>query len=230
MLVDVVMPIENHQTQGQRPLDTLTSLHLRNGSGFISLLNSSKLQFGLGDCLAFVQQLHIRYCHNIVRWPVKEFRCLVRLRSLYIDDCRKLEGKGSSSKEILLLPQLESLQIYSCRSMLEIPMLPASIGEMEIKGCRSLVGLPSNLGHLAKLRHLKLESCSALKVLPDGITKFPQGLLKQLPALKLLHIWECPDLQKRCREGGEVSPIPDKLIPAPYEPRTKRSVKMLLRW
>jgi hypothetical protein len=236
MLVDMVMPVKNHQNQSQRPpLDCLRSLRVQNDSGFISVFNSSKLQLGLGDCLAFVEQLEISSCDNILHWPVEEFRCLVGLRSLDIKWCDRLEGKGSSSKEILPLPQLERLEIYSCDSLLEIPKLPASLGELEINSCRSLVALPSNLGDLPKLRHLNLWVCDELKVLPDGmdglpsleqlwigscpgIDKFPQGLLQRLPALRSLDIRGCPDLQRRCREGGDyfdfVSPIPDKDIPA----------------
>jgi hypothetical protein len=251
-LVNVVMPVKDHQNQSQRPLRTLRRLAVQGNNGFISMFNSSKLQLGLGDCLAFVEHSEIFSCDNIVRWPVEEFRCFVRLQSLEIHWCSKLEGKGSSSEEFLPLPRLEMLQIRSCRSLLEIPKLPALLEKMDIRRCVSLVALPSNLGDLAKLRHLGLVSCSELKVLPGGmdgltsleeleiyncpgISKFPQGLLQRLPALKSLKIYGCPDLQRRCREGGEyfdlVFSIPDKRIPQPDEPETKKSTKSrLLPW
>jgi hypothetical protein len=251
-LVNVVMPVKDHQNQSQRPLRTPRSLFVEGSNGFISMFNSSKLQLGLGDCLSFVEHLVISECDNIVRWPVEEFRCLVRLQSLWIDSCSKLEGKGSSSEEFLPLPRLEILDIRSCGSLLEIPKLPALLEEMCIYGCKSLVALPSNLGDLAKLRHLGLVTCFELKVLPGGmdgltsleqleiyncpgISKFPQGLLQRLPALKSLEIYYCPDLERRCREGGEyfdlVFSIPDKRIPQPDEPATKKSMKSgLLPW
>jgi hypothetical protein len=251
-LVNVVMPVKDHQNQSQRPLRTLRRLAVEGNNGFISMFNSSKLQLGLGDCLAFVEHLEIVSCDNIVRWPVEEFRCLVRLQSLEIFSCSKLEGKGSSSEEFLPLPRLEMLLIRFCGSLLEVPKLPASLGVLHIYQCKSLVALPSNLGDLAKLRHLGLHTCSELKVLPGGmdgltsleqleighcpgINKFPQGLLQRLPALKCLKIYDCPDLQRRCREGGEyfdlVFSIPDKRIPQPYEPETKKSMKSrLLPW
>jgi len=243
MLVDMVMPVNDHQNQSQRrPLDSLRSLCARNDNGFISVFNSSKLQLGLRDCLAFVERLDLWSCNNIVRWPVEEFRCLVRLRSLVIGSCTKLEGKGSSSEEILPLPPLERLNICDCHSLLEIPKLSDSLGELDITSCRSLVALPSNLGDLAKLRHLNLQACRQLKALPEGmdgitsleqlvinscpgIDKFPQGLLQRLPTIKSLYIRDCPDLQRRCREGGEyfdcVCPIPYKDIPAATEPQKK---------
>jgi hypothetical protein len=115
-----------------------------------------------------------------------------------------------------------------------------------------LVALPSNLGNLPKLRKISVSSCRGLQALPDGmdrltslevlvlskcpgIKEFPQGLLQRLPALKSLEIYYCPDLERRCREGGEyfdlVFSIPDKRIPPPDEPETKKSTKSrLLPW
>ncbi|KAG2481244.1 hypothetical protein PVAP13_J683334 [Panicum virgatum] len=252
--VDVVMPPDGQQSQSQRPLDTLRYLQLEGDDGFASTFNKSKLQLGLGDCWVFVEELDIRSCSNIVRWPVEELRCLPRLRRLHIKSCSKLEGKGSSSEEeeILPLPQLDFLRIYSCDSLLRIPKLPASLEKIDISFSRSLLALPSNLGDLAKLRNLRVLSCGALKELPDGmdgltslerleigdcpgIERFPQGLLQRLPALEFLWIWDCPDLQRRCREGGEyfhlVASIPYKLIPAPAPepaPGRKKPVKWFL--
>ncbi|CAD6245775.1 unnamed protein product [Miscanthus lutarioriparius] len=233
VLSDVVIPLQNQQGQSQRPLDTLRSLKIYHDDGFVSIFNQSTLQLGLKDCFPFLERLEFDSCSNIVCWPVEELRCLPCLRSLYFLGCNKLEGNGSSYEEILPLPQLETLQIASCDSLLEIPMLPPSLEEMGIRMCGSLLALPSNLGSLVKLRNLYLFRCDGLKALPNGtdgltsleqltisecpgIEKFPHVLLQRLPALKYLHIEGCPDLQRRCREGGEyfdsVSPIPRKTI------------------
>nr|CAB3499371.1 unnamed protein product [Digitaria exilis] len=129
-------------------------------------------------------------------------------------------GSVSEEKEVLHLPMLERLRIEKCESMLEIPMLPASLEGMWIDDCKSLMALPSNLGNLTKLRRLSLSDCSGLKALPDGVVgfssleqlriykcpeikEFPHGLLQQLPSLTCLSIRVSPDLQRRCREGGE---------------------------
>nr|TKW11590.1 hypothetical protein SEVIR_6G242050v2 [Setaria viridis] len=206
LLVDLVMPPDGKESQSQRHLDTLRSLKLEGDDAFISIFNKSKLQLGLREWLVSVEELNINKCHNIVRWPVEELRCFPRLRSLHIWDCSKLEGKGSSSEEDGILPLL--------------PKFPASLEEIWIERNRSLVALPSNLGDLTKLRRLTVQRCDALKALPDGmdgltsleeltigfcpgIEKFPQGLLQQLPALKYLCIDGCPDLKRRCGEGGE---------------------------
>ncbi|RCV32131.1 hypothetical protein SETIT_6G233200v2 [Setaria italica] len=248
MLADVVMLFDDQQSQSQRSVDTLRNLKLSGDDAFVSIFNISKLQLGLGDCFAFLEELDISGCDSILRWPVEELRCLPLLRSLSI--CLKnLEGTGSSYEEILPLPRLEKLYIYFCHSLLEIPKLPASLVEVEICWCKSLIALPSNLGNLAKLRWFRLHSCQGLKALPDvmngltslevltilrcpGIEKFPEGLLQRLQDLKCLHIKDCPELQRRYGQGWEyfdlVSSIPRKHIPA-AEPKREKSLKRFLR-
>ncbi|CAL5004913.1 unnamed protein product [Urochloa decumbens] len=231
--VDVVMPPDGQQSQSQGPLDTLRYLRLEKDDSFVSIFNRSKLKLGLLDCLGLVEELCIQSCSNIVCWPVEELQCFPRLRSLRIGCCSKLEGNGSLSEEeeIIPLPQLENLYIHDCDRLVQIPKLPASLEEIRIEFIPSLVALPSNLGDLDKLRSLSVVSCGALKALPDGmgglaslehltidacpgIEKFPQGLLQRLPALKRLLIFDCPGLQRRCKEGGEyfdlVASIPFK--------------------
>ncbi|RCV32115.1 hypothetical protein SETIT_6G232200v2 [Setaria italica] len=225
LLVDVVMPPDGEESQSQRPLDTLRYLKLQGDDAFITIFNKSKLQLGLRDYLVSVEELDIRSL-DIVRWPVEELRCFPRLRFLSIWDCSKLEGKSSSSEEDGILPLL--------------PKFPASLEEIWIDNNRSLVALPSNLGDLTKLRRLTVQCCVALKALPDGmdgltsldigycpgIEKFPQGLQQRLPALKFLYIWGCPDLQRRCREGGEyfdlIASIPHKYIEAPAQAQPRK--------
>jgi len=241
LLADLVMPLEDHQS--------LRSLKIVGDSSFVSIFNLSKLQQGLRDCLVFTEELDISNCNSIVCWPVEELRCLPLLRSLTISCCRNLEGTCSPSEEILALPQLKRLYIHFCHSLLEIPQLPASLVEVEICWCKSLISLPSNLGNLAKLSLLRLHSCQGLETLPDvmdgltslevltilrcpGIGKLPQGLLQQFQAIKCLQIEGCPELQRRCRQGGEyfdlVSSIPRKHIPA-AESKREKSLKRFLR-
>jgi hypothetical protein len=248
--LDVVMALDGEQSR--RPLDALRQLQLK-GDVTLSILNESKLGLGLRDCLSFVEELKISYCNNIVQWPLEDLRCLPRLRSLIIWCCHKLERMGSSFEEeqILPLPKLEKLSICGCDMLLAIPPLPASLEEMGIV-CTSLVALPSNLGNLASIRRRYVSDCHELKALPDGmeggltsleeleisgcpgIEEFPQGLLQRLPSLRFLRIWDSPELQRRCREGGEyfdlVSSIPKIDIGGePVEDREKPA-KRFLPW
>ncbi|XP_062191967.1 disease resistance protein RGA2-like [Phragmites australis] len=194
VLADVVPALEVPQSRSRRPLDTLRSLGIMSEDGFLSIFYLPKLQLGLGDSLAFVENLHISNCCNIVHWPVEELRYLPRLRFLSIEDCGNLEGKGSSSEEeeILPLPQLERLQILSCSRLLEIPMLPASLEQMGIFDCSSLVALPSNLGNLPKLRNLDLFNCNGLKALPDGMDGLTSLEWLRIVCSRLLEIPKLP--------------------------------------
>jgi len=90
----------------------------------------------------------------------------------------------------------------------------------------ALKALPDGMDGLTSLEWLHIDDC-------PGIERFPQGLLQRLPSLKYLRIYRCPDLQRRCREGGEyfdlVASIPDKDIEAPEpEPETKKAGKWFL--
>ncbi|KAJ1269464.1 hypothetical protein BS78_07G213800 [Paspalum vaginatum] len=193
------------------PLGSLLSLrHLQlagDKNNLVSIFNRHNLHLGLQDYLVSMEILEIRSCSNIVHWPMEELRCLPRLQGLRIFNCSKLQGKGSSfeDEEILPLPQLKWLYIEYCESLLQIPKLPASLEDISIHHNTGLLALPSNLGNLVKLRQLTVWNCRALKVLPNGmdgltslerlticecpgIGNFPQDVLHQLPALKLVHI------------------------------------------
>lgn len=121
------------------------------------------------------------------------------LSILWIKNCDNLEWNTSSCEE---------------------EILPLSLEMLWIEDCQSVVALPPNLGNLAKLRSLNVISCSSLKALPDGmygltslrdlgihdcpaVEKFPHGLLERLPTLEYLSIIASPELERRCREGGE---------------------------
>ncbi|TVU04736.1 hypothetical protein EJB05_47868, partial [Eragrostis curvula] len=246
---NVAISLGGQQGQSLNPPEALRCLRTGSDDGFVSIFDMTRLQLGLGSALAFVENLGIVYCNNIVRWPLEELRYLPRLQSLFIFSCEKLGEEGSSSQEVLPLPLLKDLEVRNCDSLLEIPQLPTSLENMVIERCKSLVALPSDLGNLAKLRNFTVWGCRGLRALPDGmdgltslewlwiddcpgIEGFPQGLLQRLPALKRLWIRDCPNLQRRCREGGEyfdlVSSIPNKDFRAASEPEIKKSVKRFL--
>ncbi|KAK3122320.1 hypothetical protein QOZ80_8BG0668020 [Eleusine coracana subsp. coracana] len=221
----VVMPLE--EQQGHIKLDTLRKLKVSGDDSFLALFD---LKFR--DCFAFVVELKISSCLNIVRWPVEELRCLPALRSLSIESCHNLVGDRSSSEEIFLLPQLKYLRIYSSDSLQDFPEVATSLEEVFILHCEKLVAL-SGLVNLVKLRKLSIIECRGLKVLPagmegltsledleihdcPGIEKFPHGLLQRLTTLTRLEIEDCPNLQRRCKQGGEyfdlISSIPNLQI------------------
>ncbi|KAE8781338.1 Disease resistance protein RGA2 [Hordeum vulgare] len=162
------------------------------------------------------------------------------LEVLQIRQCPKLASFPSSPVLKDLMVTGENLAITSNleETPLDIPMLPTSLESLWFECFRCLMALPSNLGDLTKLRDLGVNSCTGLKALPDGmdgltslrkltitdspaIEGFPGGLLQRLPALHYLHINGCPELERRCREGGEyfhhLVPISSKTIGAELE-------------
>nr|UBY06899.1 NBS-LRR disease resistance protein [Dasypyrum villosum] len=194
-----MVPLDGQQSQSQMPLEKLKSLALEGPNSLVTSFGLSRSQLMLWKCFSFVENLTISSCSNLVRWPTEELRCLDRLRFLWIRNCDNLEGNTSSCEE---------------------ETLPLSLESLWIEDCRSVVTLPSNLGNLAKLSTLYVISCSSLGVLPVGLhgltslrrlgiwdcpamEEFPHGLLERLPGLEHLCIEVCPELERRCREGGE---------------------------
>ncbi|WVZ91833.1 hypothetical protein U9M48_037956 [Paspalum notatum var. saurae] len=214
-----VHPKTQTKTTKQTNRTTDRCMWVRGEDAFISAFNLPKLRLGLGEGLAFLVELSIMDCWNIVNWPVEELRYLRCLRFLRICGCRKLVW--ISSEEILSLPLLENLVIDHCDILQDIQELPTSLRLLSIGDCPSLVSLPSNLRNLANLTFLSLSACGGIQAMPDGmddltsleqlwiwsckrIDKFPLGLLQRLPHLKKLSVHYCPSLQRRCREESDL--------------------------
>jgi hypothetical protein len=72
------------------------------------------------------------------------FRRLASLRKLDIQRCKKLTGRTqqeASSKQStssVLPPHLESLRLWFCNSLVEVPTLPASLRKLQIEDCDKL--------------------------------------------------------------------------------------------
>ncbi|KAG0537683.1 hypothetical protein BDA96_03G169700 [Sorghum bicolor] len=121
----------------------LTSLQL--GSNCNLLFHSSAL--ALWTSFVQLQVLRIQDCDALVYWPVEEFQSLVSLRNLEIEDCNKLIGYAPAapgqptSERSQLLPNLESLNIRDCESLVEIFNMPASLKTMEVQRCPELKSL-----------------------------------------------------------------------------------------
>uniref|UniRef100_A0A0D9XAE8 NB-ARC domain-containing protein n=1 Tax=Leersia perrieri TaxID=77586 RepID=A0A0D9XAE8_9ORYZ len=222
-LRNMVLPEEQ---QTIPPLESIRKLVIRYCNCFFSP-NSSNWPFSFWDCFAFVEELTIVSCDDLVHWPVKEFRGLNSLRCVRFSYCNNLTG--SSSEESFFLSGLEKLYVEFCNNLQEIPKLPASLEILVIKKCNSLVSLSLNLASLAKLQELQLFCCASLKNLPDsmdgfsalqdlcvqlcpGVETLPQSLLHRLPTLRKLITLGSHKLDRRCRRGGEywefVSKIP----------------------
>nr|UBY07551.1 NBS-LRR disease resistance protein [Dasypyrum villosum] len=204
-----------------------------------------------------------------------------KLKQMILEELCSLEGWAENSAgvaidSLVIFPVLEKLEIGCCPKVAsfplspvlkslklaryylgvervwDIPRLPTSLEILWIQCFGGLVVLTSNLGDLAKLRELLVNSCKSLKGLPDGmdgltslreleirgcpaVEEFPNGLLQRLPALDSLDIQGCPELERRCGEGGEyfhhLVAIPRKSIGMVLEskPEAESSGKKFLR-
>ncbi|TVU04754.1 hypothetical protein EJB05_47887, partial [Eragrostis curvula] len=205
---NVVPPQKDKGCESHSVPDTLRELHLQGDDGFQSTFNSSNLQLGLRDCLAFVEDLTISLCSNIVSWPMEELWYFPRLRSLRFFRCNNLGEKGSFSEEILPLPRLEALTVECCDSVLGIPKLSAPLGKLKIWNCKNLASLTSESGNLVKLRDLYVWDCSALKALPDGLTSLERLTIEFCPGIEEFP----PDLQQRLPDLKQFPVFPAGII------------------
>nr|UBY07156.1 NBS-LRR disease resistance protein [Dasypyrum villosum] len=158
---------------------------------------------GLCACFVHLQDLSILSSDVLVHWPEKELEGLVSLRRLQIGCCKNLTGyaqapaePSTSSETSQFLPRLESLQIWDCKSMVEVFNIPASLRRMQISDCSKLdildVSSSSPISVAENLEELRLIGCHGLR----GVLCLPQSL-------KVLEIEHCGGLTSlECRSAG----------------------------
>ncbi|CAD6258550.1 unnamed protein product [Miscanthus lutarioriparius] len=132
------------------------------------------------------------------------------LQELSIEICRNLISLPQSMGK---LTSLQLLKIGWCKALHQLPDCLGelcSLRKLEINYLRGLTCLPQSICRLTtSLQELRIHDCPGIKSLPEGI--------KDLTALKQLMIFDCPDLERRCKIGtGEdwhlISHIPDVSI------------------
>jgi hypothetical protein len=155
----------------------------------------------------------------LVYWPVEEFQSLVSLRNLAIWYCKSLIGYPqaapgqSASERSELLPNLESLKILECRSLVEVFNVPTSLKTIKVAGCPKLESIfgkqqdkltlnqmPST-DVMASTAVARLSSSTRDHFLPclESLTMFKCGSLSEvvnLPSsLREIDIFYCDKLQ-----------------------------------
>ncbi|XBI05968.1 hypothetical protein VPH35_134042 [Triticum aestivum] len=165
-------------------------------------------------------------CNDLVHWPAEELRCLDRLRILHIENCDNLEGNTTSSEEETLPLSLEEFVIEYCPRMVSLPLNLGNLAKLRslrVDGCRRLKELPNGMCDLTSLRELKIWHCPAME-------EFPHGLLERLLTLEYLSIDYCPELERRCREGGISTWSPQSHISGYHHLNFLMTAKTCLPW
>lgn len=189
-----------------------------------------------------LQDLSICSCSALVHWPEKEFQGLLSLRRLLIRKCENLTGYAQNSAEpsalsetSRLLPHLESLEIWSCKSLVEVFIIPASLRIMKIRHCSKLestsgrrlrqgqsassIHQGSSLSpHVAGAGHQGSSSSSSPGAPVENLEKILlfscyglTGVLHLPPSLKAINISHCSGLTSLESRSGEL-PLLEQLM------------------
>ncbi|RDX90206.1 Disease resistance protein RGA2, partial [Mucuna pruriens] len=165
--------------------------------------------------LGALQELAIRHCDELESFPEHALQGLTSLQTLCFSKCKKLK---SLSQGVGHLALLEHLNISYCPELVALPsnmsqltalrevsincsILPEglqhipSLKRLVIRGC-TCTSLPDWFGDMTSLSQLEIFGCTELRTLPSSF--------QRLTNLYILCIYNCPELEKRCkRETGE---------------------------
>ncbi|KAK6933620.1 Leucine-rich repeat [Dillenia turbinata] len=169
--------------------------------------------------------VRLGHCKDLESFPENWMKNLCFLECLEICNCHKLT---TLSQGIQQLTALRELKISYCEELDlsndECMEFPGNLLSIAIIGLPKLASLPVGTQGAAKLEHLLLKDCPALKTLPkclgnltllqefqiDGcpcLTSLPECMLR-LTALQELSISNCGALAARCqRDVGEDWPL-----------------------
>uniref|UniRef100_K3ZQ25 Uncharacterized protein n=1 Tax=Setaria italica TaxID=4555 RepID=K3ZQ25_SETIT len=172
--------------------------------------SSRSSALALWTCFAQLVDLKIWCCDALVYWPENVFQVLVCLRNLHISTCSKLTGRTQASDEQSapaperggLLPCLESLRIDYCPSLVEVPILPASLKTLHIEGCdeiESIVFCHPEDTRLVSGEGVVRPDTSSLIPGSTAVLKLSSGANHRFlpfPCLEYLLIWYCSGLSE----------------------------------
>ncbi|KAL5538504.1 hypothetical protein UlMin_043900 [Ulmus minor] len=158
-----------------------------------------------GDAFPCLSKLVVKECPKLAVMPL-----VFSIQHLELRDC-----KASLVHSFQNLTSLEALVIEKVRDLFSFsgafPANNSLLTFLEIKSCRQLQQLPSDLGNLAKLKSLTIRWCEALSLLPQslqslsaleslvigdchGLIYFPEGGTKGLSNLRTLSVENCNNL------------------------------------
>ncbi|CAN8325540.1 unnamed protein product [Cochlearia groenlandica] len=115
---------------------------------------------------------------------------LPNLKTIYLDDCIKLK----QIPNLLEATNLERLSLRGCMSLVELPSSIRNLQKLEDLDMNDLRVIPTNI-NLASLEHVKMNRCSQLRTFPDFC----------LPNLQKLKI-------RCCRKLVSVQNVPSSIL------------------
>ncbi|CAL5010379.1 unnamed protein product [Urochloa decumbens] len=173
-----------------------------SGCNFFFLSSPSKPTVGIWRWFATLVSLQICDCDALVHWPEDVFKSLISLKQLEVSGCKNLVGpaqiiKGEPAPTARqFLPHLNSLYVMNCERLTEFFVLPPSITDMRIIGCKSLK-FPWEEDAVSKSVYVQqVQTSSSLEYCAS--TSLPMKLEARtnnpLPCLEYLYINKCDSL------------------------------------
>ncbi|PRQ48978.1 putative P-loop containing nucleoside triphosphate hydrolase, leucine-rich repeat domain, L [Rosa chinensis] len=189
------LTMTTQQTYLPEGIRRLTSLRYL---GFVGCVNLKSF----GEEIEFLNNLRnlwINRCNNL-ECLLPNMKHMTALDSLFIEDCKKLQlmlrsGEGPQSLRSLVIwnSSLEALPPWLTEDSAD------TLQSIALDRCHNLTALPE-LMNFKFLEQLRIEECSKLSALPQG--------LHCLTHLRELYIEDCPELSKSCvrqLKGEELS-------------------------
>ncbi|KAL6641742.1 hypothetical protein ACP70R_019923 [Stipagrostis hirtigluma subsp. patula] len=149
-----------------------------------------------------LERLELMGCRNCEQLPVLEILTLKHLKLKDLPKLKKIDQALSVSEyacvELFLPPNLETLEVYCCFELRELPVLPPSLESLKIAKA-GLTKLP-RIGKLHKrnaesvstqLRDISIMYCESLTSLEGSLFEQRQ----YMGALRQLHIIDCVQLE-----------------------------------
>ncbi|CAL5008248.1 unnamed protein product [Urochloa decumbens] len=179
---------------------TLLELNL-SGCDFFFLSSPAQPAAGIWRWFGKLVYLRIYGCDALIYWPVDVFQSLVSLKRLVVKRCNNLVGPAQVNGEpapttTCVLPHLNNLLVTDCGKLAELFVLPPSITEMRIEGCKSLESAwkedaESKSAHAQQLdTSTQLENCPSTSVPRQSAVRANHPL----PRMEFLNINFCPSL------------------------------------
>ncbi|XP_021799923.1 disease resistance protein RPP4-like [Prunus avium] len=128
-------------------------------------------------------------CLEWRHYPWKSLPSKFSTQNLVVLDMWYSKVEGQLWNEDQSPVNLKRINLSFSKHLIEVPNLSRSrkIEHINLKGCRSLVEIPSYFQHLSKLTYLDLEECASLKNLPEmpcnlEFLNLPSTAIEELPS------------------------------------------------